>query len=158
MNNLSWTISWTAYLGLCWANDNSILHTLTMTNLTTFSWFSPFLGGKRIGNLKPALLPNHLNTRGGAGGVAGWALPCFPSLLTCGRGRWAGDNPDAWQLYPSYVLRSVLPGNSFPTVVLTHTLTSNSWFSFGQPVLFPSSSLLFSMFTSHNPLLWFFLW
>ncbi len=80
-----------------------------------------FPGGGRIGNLTPALLPNHLNTRGGAGGVAGWALPCFPSLLTCGRGRWAGDNPDAWQLYPSYVLRSVLPGYSFPTLVLTHT-------------------------------------
>ncbi len=49
--------------------------------------------GESIGNLMPALLPLHLFTRGGNGGVAGWVLPCFPSLLTCGRGRGVEDSP-----------------------------------------------------------------
>jgi hypothetical protein len=64
-----------------------------MTTLTTFSWFSPYLGGGSVGNLTPALLPFHLFPRGGAGGVAGWVLPFFPSLLMCGRGQGAGASP-----------------------------------------------------------------
>ncbi len=49
--------------------------------------------GKKHRKPMPALLPIHLIARGGAGGVAGWALPCFLSLLTRGRGQGAGDNP-----------------------------------------------------------------
>ncbi len=90
-----------------------------MTTLATFS-FSSYLGGGNVGNLTPALLPLHLFAQGGAGGVAGWVLPCFPSLLTQGRG--AGDSPTHDNFLP--ILRPMLnvPRNFFYlTLVLTHT-------------------------------------
>jgi hypothetical protein len=60
------------------------------------------------------------NARGGVGGVAGWVLPWFPSLLMCGRGRGAGDNPYTWQntYLTSYAQCS--QENSFQILVLTN--------------------------------------
>jgi hypothetical protein len=86
-----------------------------MTTIMTFSWFPPYLEGVSVGNLTPALLPLHLIALGGAGGAAGWALPCFRSLLTHGRGRGAGDGEQGTalthdNLYLSYMLRSMFPG------------------------------------------------
>jgi hypothetical protein len=94
--------------------DLPYTHLNYMTILMTFSWFPPYLGGGSVGNLTPALLPLHLFARGGAGGVAGWVLPCFQSVLTRGRG-W-GQRTDLTydNLYISYVLRSMFPGIFFP--------------------------------------------
>jgi hypothetical protein len=41
-------------------------------------------------NRRSSLVINDNFARGGVGGVAGWVLPCFPSLLM--RGRGAGDS------------------------------------------------------------------
>jgi hypothetical protein len=49
-------------LGVSLANGKST-YTPTNDNPTTFSWFSPYLGGGIVGNLTPALLPIQL-TRG----------------------------------------------------------------------------------------------
>jgi hypothetical protein len=122
-----------------------LIHTYYMTTLMTFSWFSPYLGGRSVGNLMPALLPTHLVARGGAGGVAGWALPCFPSLLTHGRGQGAGDNPYTWQIIPISrptlnVSRNFCPKSS-PNSHLHQIVGSfsDSWSSSSSSLLFPCS-------------------
>ncbi len=83
MNNLSWTAFWDYSEQM---TDQSYTHLNYMTTLTTFSWLCPYLGGGSVGNLMLALLPLHLFLWDGSRGVAGWVLPCFPFLLTCGRG------------------------------------------------------------------------
>jgi hypothetical protein len=77
--------------------------------------------GRSIGNLTPALLPIHLIARGGAGGIAGWVLPCFPSLLMRGGVGEKGTTLTHDNLYLSYVLHPMFPGIPFPILVLTHT-------------------------------------
>ncbi len=79
-------------LGATWANGKSTFYTPTNDNPTTFSWFSPYLGGGSVGILRQHCSLSNLR----AGWGWGWSWlgpPCFPSLLTRGRARGAGDNP-----------------------------------------------------------------
>jgi hypothetical protein len=118
-----------------------------------FSWFSPYLGGGSVGNLTPALPPLHLRA-GWGWGVAGWVLPFFPSLLTCGQGWEPGDSPYTWQALPILCPTLNVPRNlSSLTLVLTHTHSQTVGSFWGEgPLPPPHSSFLFPVFTSYRPL------
>jgi hypothetical protein len=87
MNKFSWTfflndsdlqISWD-YFGQ--RTGYKTLHILEPTwHSTTFSWFSPYLRGGRIGNLPLALLPLHLSCGVGLGV---WLAGSFPVFCPC---------------------------------------------------------------------------
>ncbi len=159
MNNLSLTFSWTASWDYSeWMTDLSYTHLNYMTTFTTFSWFLPYLGGGSVGNLTPALLPLHLFARGGAGGVAGWVLPCLPPLLTCGQGGGAAGRGQPLHMTILPILRPTLkvPRNfSSQNLFLTHILVqSNCWFYFGGGSSSSSSLLLtFPVITFNSPLI-----
>ncbi len=96
-------------LGLFWAKDRSTLHTHLNLHDNPYDFFL-------VSSLPRALLPLQLFAQGGAEGVAGWLLPCFPSLLMRWRGRGGGQGTALTydNLHLSYVLRSMFPGIFVP--------------------------------------------
>jgi hypothetical protein len=84
-------------LGLFEQMTNPPLHTYYWQLYDVVLVFSLHRGRKRRKSYASfASYPT--DARVGVGGVAGWVLPWFQSLLTRGRGRGAGDNPYAWQI------------------------------------------------------------
>ncbi len=102
-----------------WANDKAILLYTHLLHDNSYDFFLVFsLPGGRKHRKPYASSASYPSNRAGG---AGWAHPCFSSLLTRRRGQGAGDNPYTWQIIPIYVLRSMSPGIYIPILVLTHT-------------------------------------
>ncbi len=156
MNNLSLTFSWTA----SWdyserMTDLSYTHLNYMTTCMTFPKFSPYLGGRSVGNLTLSFAsPSSICAGWGWG--CGWLGPPLFSIFANAQAE-AGDRGQPLHMTILPILRPTLnvPRNfSSLTLVLTHTYSQIVGSFWGEgPLPPPHSFFLFPVFTFYSPLI-----